>query len=120
MDKDKRNREENSYLRKVDMEKMLRVSWTEKKTNESIMMVIGHAGGDNFVAETKGSKTEVDVLCDESKIYGREKDMMLAYGEGRRKRGHPMKRWMEEILTTSRMNLAELKDAVADRDLRRK
>jgi len=45
---------------------------------------------------------------------GIEKDMMLANGEGRRKRGHPMKRWMEEILTMSGMNLVELRDAVED------
>jgi len=48
-----------------------------------------------------------------------EKDMMLAYGEGRRKRRSPMKRWMEEILISG-MNLAELRDAVEDRDLWRK
>ena len=46
---------------------------------------------------------------------GMEKDMMLAYGEGR-KRGSPMKRWMEEILISG-MNLAEPRDTVEDRDL---
>src|SRR6218665_2558056 len=38
---------------------------------------------------------------------GLEKEMVLARGEGRRKRGCPMKRWMEEIHTMSGMDLAE-------------
>ena len=48
---------------------------------------------------------------------GNEKDMMLACGEGRRKRGRPKKKWMGEIHTKSGMNLAELRDAVEDRDV---
>src|SRR6218665_1306310 len=44
----------------------------------------------------------------------------LACGEGRRKRGRPRKKWMEEIHAMSGMNLAELRDAVEDRDVWRK
>ena len=44
-------------------------------------------------------------------------DMMLACGEGRRKRSHPTKRWMEEKNTMSGLNLAELRDAVEDWDM---
>src|SRR5678815_1938472 len=46
---------------------------------------------------------------------GLEKEMMLAYGEGRRKQGRPRKKWMDEIHDTTGMNLAELRDATADR-----
>jgi len=46
---------------------------------------------------------------------GLEKDMMLAYGEGRRKQGRPRKKWMDEILEKTAMNLAELRDATMDR-----
>ena len=49
-----------------------------------------------------------------------EKDMMLACGEGRREKGRPRKKWMEEIHTMSGMNLMELRDAVENRDVWRK
>jgi len=59
-------------------EKMLRVSWTEKRTNESILMEIGHARGDMSLR----SKTEVDVLWpyDESKWYGKGYDAGIRRG----------------------------------------
>jgi len=62
--------------------RMLRVSWTEKRTNESILMEIGHARGD-YVAETEGSKTEDEVLrpCDESKWYGQGYDAGIRRGK---------------------------------------
>jgi len=40
------------------------------------------------------------------------KEMMLACGEGRRRRGRPMKRWMEEILVGTKMDLEELREVV--------
>ena len=47
---------------------------------------------------------------------GLEREMMLACGEGRRKRGRPRRRWMDEIHVESKMNLAELREATRDRD----
>src|SRR6218665_2955737 len=44
----------------------------------------------------------------------------MACGEGRRKRGHPRKRWMEEIDTMLGMDLAELRDAAEDQGLWRR
>ena len=54
--------------------RMLRVSWTEKRTNESILMEIGHARGD-YVAETEDSNIE-DILWlrDASKRFGKGDD----------------------------------------------
>ena len=49
-----------------------------------------------------------------------EKDMMLACSEGRRKRGRPKKKLMEEMHTMSGMNLAEFRDVVEDWDVWRK
>jgi len=51
---------------------------------------------------------------------GMEKDMMLACGEERWKRGRPRKRWMEEIHTMLGMSLAELRDVAEDREVWRK
>ena len=50
---------------------------------------------------------------------GLEKEMMLACGEGRRRRGWPRKRWMEEILVGTKMGLEELREVVRNRSARR-
>ena len=47
---------------------------------------------------------------------GMEKEMMLACGEGRRSRGRPRTRWMEEIHRRTAMNLTQLRDAVRSRE----
>ena len=57
-------------------------------------------------------------IHDASKRFGKDM-MMLVCGEGRSKRGIESM-WMKEIHTRSGMNLAELRDAAEDRDLRGK
>src|ERR1700733_6545060 len=49
---------------------------------------------------------------------GLEKEMMLACGEGERRRGRPRKRWMEEIHEKMKMNLEELREATRDANTR--
>ena len=49
------------------------------------------------------------------RLNGLEKEIMLACGEGIRKQGRPRKRWMDMIHETTGMNLADLRDATADR-----
>jgi len=68
----------------------------------------------------QGSNIEVDVLwpCNESKWYGKGYD--AGVGRGKKKRGRPMKRWMEEVVRMSEMRLDELRDTVKDRDSWRK
>src|SRR6218665_2831673 len=55
--------------------KMLRVSRTEKRTDES-MLIGDRTSKRGFVAETEGRKTENDVLwpCDAGKWYGKGYD----------------------------------------------
>ena len=99
---------------------MLRVSWTEKKTNESILMDIGQARGVLSLRQ-RAAKQKMVFFGHVMRANGMEKDMMLACGKGRRKRGRPRKKWMEEkIYKMPGMNLAELRDAVEDRDVSRK
>ena len=43
-----------------------------------------------------------------------EKEIMLAFGEGRRS-GRPKKRWMEEILVGTGVDLEELREAATNR-----
>jgi len=40
---------------------------------------------------------------------------MLACGEGRRRRGRPRRRWMDEIHEVTGMKLAELRDVTKER-----
>jgi len=44
-----------------------------------------------------------------------EKGMMLVCGEGRRRRGRPRRRWMDEIHELTGMKLAELRDVTTER-----
>src|SRR6218665_2912019 len=68
----------------------------------------------------RAAKQKTMFFCPVMRANGMEKNMMLAQGEGRRKRGRLRKRWMEERHTMSGMNLAELMDAAEDWDFGRK
>jgi len=46
---------------------------------------------------------------------GLEKEMMLACKEGKRRRGRPRIRWMEEIMAGTGMGLEELRDVMRNR-----
>jgi len=47
---------------------------------------------------------------------GLEKGMMLAHGDGRRRRGRPRKKWMDKIIhEVTGLKLAELRDVTTDR-----
>ena len=58
------------------------------------------------------AKQKMEFFGHVMRTNGMEKDMMLACGEGRRKRGRPRKKWMEEIHTMPGMNLVDLRDAL--------
>ena len=88
-------------------------------TNESMLMEIGHARRDMSLRQ-RAAKQKLMFIGHVMRANGIEKNMMLAYREGRRKRSRLMKRWMEEILTMSGMNLTELRNAAEDRDFWRK
>jgi len=51
---------------------------------------------------------------------GLEKGMMLAHGDGRRRRGRPRRKWMDEIHEVTGMKLAELRDVTTERKIWRK
>ena len=95
--------------------KMLRVSWTEKRTNESILKEIGHLRGSMTLGQ-RAIRQKMAYFGHVMRANGMEKEMMLACGEGKRRRGRPRKRWMEEIHETTNMNLSELREAARDRD----
>src|SRR6218665_3183520 len=47
---------------------------------------------------------------------GLDKRMMLAFGDGRRRRGRPRRKWMDEIHEVTGMKLAELREVTAERN----
>jgi len=49
------------------------------------------------------------------RLDGLEKGMMLAHGDGRRRRGRPRRKWIDEIHEVTGMKLAELRDVTTDR-----
>src|SRR6218665_1069352 len=87
--------------------RMQRVSWTEKRTNESILMEIGHARGNMSAMSLRqrAAKQKMMFFGHVMQANSMENEMMLACGEGRRKRGRSRKRWMKETHTMSGMNL---------------
>ena len=46
--------------------------------------------------------------------------MMLAHEDGRRRRGRPRRKWMDEIYEVTGMKLAELRDVTMKRNIWRK
>src|ERR1700733_13050358 len=95
--------------------RMLRVSWTEKRTNVSILQEIGQLRG-NLTLGQRAARQKLMFFGHVMRSDGLEKEMMLACGEGERRRGRPRKRWMEEIHEKMKMNLEELREATRDRD----
>src|SRR6218665_265793 len=51
---------------------------------------------------------------------GLEKRMMLAFRDGRRRRGRPRRKWMDEMHEVTGMKLAELGDVTTERKIWRK
>ena len=69
-----------------------RISWTEKKTNESVRMEIG-IEEDETLQQTV-LRRKLRFFGHVMRSDGLEKRMMLAYGDGRRRRGRPRRKWM--------------------------
>src|SRR3984885_4766589 len=97
--------------------RMLRVSWTEKRTNVSILQEIGQLRG-NLTLGQRAARQKLMFFGHVMRSDGQEKEMMLACGEGERRRGRPRKRWMEEIHEKMKMNLEELREATRDANTR--
>src|SRR6218665_1224546 len=74
--------------------KVQRISWTEKKTNETVRIEIG-IEEDEMLQQT-ALKRKLGFFGHVMRSDGLEKRMMLAFGDGRR-RGRPRRKWMDEI-----------------------
>src|SRR6218665_410730 len=98
--------------------KMQRISWTEKETNVSVRLEIG-VEKDETLQQT-AIRRKLGFFGHVMRSDGLEMEMMLACGEGRRRRGRPRRRWLDEIHEVTGMKLAELRDVTTERKQRRR
>src|SRR6218665_2810691 len=91
--------------------KMQRISWTEKKTNESVRMEIG-IEEDKTLQQT-ALRRNLGFSAHVMRSDGLEKRM--TYGDGRRRKGRPRRKWTDEIHEVAGIKLAELRDVTAER-----
>src|SRR6218665_510367 len=89
------------------------MSWTEKKTNESVRMEIGIEEEETL--QQTALRRKLGFFGNVMRSNGMEKGMMLAHEDGRRRRGRPMRKWMDEIHEVTGMKLAELRDVTTGR-----
>ena len=85
----------------------------EKKTNESVEIGIEE---DETLQQT-ALRRKLGFFGHVMRSDELEKRLMLAHGDGRRRRGRPRSKWMDEIHEITGMKLAELRDVTTERKI---
>ena len=98
------------------LEKLLRIPWTAKKTNNWVWEQIG----EEFSTEAVALQLKLTFFGHVMRSTSLEKDIMLGMGNGKRKKGRPRIRWVDEVKEALGLSLQALKEEVGDRDRSRK
>ncbi|GFR60332.1 endonuclease-reverse transcriptase [Elysia marginata] len=93
--------------------RLLRIPWTAKRTNVSILEEIKPAQSlESLIVKQKLSYFG-HVMRKQSSL---KKSIMLWMGEGERRQGRPCMRWKDDIKTVTGLTFSELVRAVENRD----